>query len=278
LGKMIGMQHVNRQLQDLIDTAKVDRRRVEEGYPPSNQTMHLVFTGPPGTGKTTVAEQIAPLYHALGLIPTDKIVIAKPSDLIAPYQGQTPEKTRKVLESAHGGVLFIDEAYGLVENGEYGKQALTEMVADMDKHRKNSVVILAGYPHEIEELKDANQGLRSRLPTDIDFPAYTVSDSQKIAHSYAAQDRYTYAQGVRSAIDQAVAAHATGNARETRNLYGKIVTAQKSRLVREHGVDIPAEHLPVLKVQDVERGRREYLRGRPPRGALVKKPKKPAKT
>jgi SpoVK/Ycf46/Vps4 family AAA+-type ATPase len=272
---MIGMQAVSHQLDGLIKGAIVDRDRAAKGYPVAEKTMHMVFSGPPGTGKTTIAGEIAPLYHALGLIDSEKVVAPVKSELIGEYAGETHTKTQKVLNRAHGGVLFIDEAYGLVtgKNDTFGREALNTLVEDMEKHRGDTVVILAGYPHEIDELVKINPGLRSRLPTTIHFPPYDTKASQRIGHSYVQQGAYRLAPGARAAYDQAIAQHATGNAREVRNLYEKIRTAQQGRLVESHGVDIPREAHPVLTRADVEAGTEDYLagQGRPRRrGKLVK--------
>jgi SpoVK/Ycf46/Vps4 family AAA+-type ATPase len=258
------MNQVTEQVRDLYGQALGQLRRREAGLPVEPRAMHMVFAGESGTGKTTVAEQIGKLYHALGLLPKDKFVEVDRSQLVGDVMGETEQKTRAAFEKARGGVLFIDEAYSLVESKQdmYGKQAVNELVALMDKHRDDTVVIMAGYPKEMKTLLESNPGLPSRLPTTITFPKYTPTEQHEILMRFQDKGAYTMTPQTRKQMRAAVKSAGTGgNAREVRNLHEKILMAQERRLA---ALDEPSTaQLRRIEAEDVAEGLRRYSEQKP---------------
>jgi len=258
------MEPVVRQVDKLIARAINDRQREAAGLPVQPKTMHMVFTGDPGTGKTTVAKQFGPLYKALGLIPKGQFHEVKSSDLIGTHLGETQTKTQEAFDKARGGVLFIDEAYSLVHGDQdmYGHQAIDVLVAEMDKHRDDTVVILAGYPNEMKKLLATNPGLPSRLPTTIHFPKYTKADSVKIFRQFGREGQYALAPGAGEKINQALGEIDYGNAREIRNLYEQITHANAVRNAvheQQSGKRPSTGALKRITPEDVEFGLAEYM-------------------
>jgi replication-associated recombination protein RarA len=253
---MIGMSRVKDQMGDLVARAIVSRERADAGLPVEDRTMHLVFAGPPGTGKSTIADKVGELYHALGLIPSNKVITAKKTDLIGSVMGETQEKTQALFDKARGGVLFIDEAYALHGGDQdmYGQQAIDTLVDNMDRHRGDTVVIMAGYPKEMRTLISTNPGLASRVPTTVHFPAYTKGELGQIMSKFMADGGYKGAPGAKAVLSEAIAEVAGGNAREVRNLYERIVAAQERRVapMKKPGQPIKAGQLRRITPEDVE--------------------------
>lgn len=293
---MVGMASVVGQLDLLIARALNNRQRVEAGLPLEPKTMHLVFSGPSGTGKTTVATKVGELYHALGLTPTEKVITAKKDDLIADFAGQTPGKTRKKFNEARGGVLFIDEAYALVQDDrdQYGKQAIDTLVEEMDLHRNDTVVIMAGYEDDMRRLMRTNEGLASRFSTTIKFNRYGAKERYDIFAQFGRKGLYTLGPGARDALKAAMEeVGAEGNARKVRNFYEKLTDVQGQRLVSEqfppvpdgeepppgYGDPLPLKALKRFTRDDIERALQTYrqtqdlLEEKP----LAKPKRKPAK-
>ena len=234
------MKSVAKQIDSLIAESVYNKRREADGFPVSSDTKHMIFAGPSGTGKTDIAETIAPLYHALGLIPTDKFVAPSKSDLIGRHLGDTQAMVKEQFDKARGGVLFIDEAYDLVNGKDdmYGNQAVVTLLDLMEKHRDDTVVILAGYPEAMAEFLKTNQGLPSRFSTTINFPPYSDADLLKIAGVFFHKGDYKMEAGGAKALKQAIAEFGSGNARNVRNLVQKIVSAHKQRTAFDSEADL----------------------------------------
>lgn len=241
---MTGMESVAREVDSLVNFAKVAARRAEMGKDVSDATKHLVFTGNPGTGKTTIAEKIAPIYYELGLVPEDKYYAPARSELVSDHVGGTAKAIDALFEKHHGGVILIDEAYAL-KNGErdtFGKEAVTAILVNAEKYRGDTVVILAGYPQQMGEFLKSDPGLESRFPTRIDFPDYDARALGQIAGEMIGQRDYSFAGGakamIRNAASQIAGKPNNGNARAVRNLVDAAIKAQANRIAR---MDSPSD-------------------------------------
>ena len=168
LDALVGLQKVKEEIRDLIAIQTTNRWRKENGLPPVSTSLHMVFTGNPGTGKTTVARLIGEIYHAIGVLSRGQTVEVSREDLVAPYIGQTAQKTRAVLDRALGGVLFIDEAHTLASDFDFGQEAVDTILRYMENNRDDLVVILAGCPDEMKRFIGLNPGLAARF-TIIEF-------------------------------------------------------------------------------------------------------------
>jgi stage V sporulation protein K len=230
LQELIGLEGVKHEVRGVISLLNTWRRRKAKGLPVGEITRHLVFTGNPGTGKTTVARIIGDIYRRLGFLSKGHLVETDRSGLVGEYLGQTAPKTRALCESALGGVLFIDEAYSLTNkygaHGDgYGEEAVEGLMKYMDDHRDNLVVIVAGYPTEMEDFLEANPGLRSRFPRQIHFEDYGPEELLAIFDRMGVSKGYSLTQQARKClIQQLRVAHESrdesfGNGRYVRNLF-----------------------------------------------------------
>jgi SpoVK/Ycf46/Vps4 family AAA+-type ATPase len=199
---LVGLAPVKAFLREVQATVLADRTRREKGLPPLRQSLHMCFTGNPGTGKTTIARLVGELFAALGVLPSGHLVETDRSGLVAGYVGQTAIKTREAVEKALGGVLFVDEAYSLARGGEqdFGREALDALVKAMEDHRDRLCVILAGYTGEMEALFRLNPGLESRIAFVCEFPDYSPEELAEIARMEAAKRGFSLAQGAEDAL------------------------------------------------------------------------------
>lgn len=239
LDALIGLRAVKEEIGSLINLLKVRRMRKKYGMPMMDMTYHMVFTGSPGTGKTTVARLVAKIYKELGVLSKGTLVETDRSGLVAGYIGQTAIKVREVVESALGGVLFIDEAYSLTgsRTEDFGGEVIDTLVKLMEDHRDDLVVIVAGYTKEMKDFLKSNSGLVSRFNKFVEFQDYTDVELLDILDSMATKAGFHLEQGARAQVGGQLAMMTEkkrkefGNARGIRNVFEKIVVNQANRLV-----------------------------------------------
>lgn len=255
INELVGLAPVKEYVFGLADNLQVQQRRAAAGLKTASLSMHMIFTGNPGTGKTTIARLVARYLKAIGALKGGQLVEVTRADLVGRYTGHTAPLTNSVIESALGGVLFIDEAYSLYrgEQDSFGLEAIDTLVKGMEDHRDELVVILAGYTREMETFLTANSGLASRFPNRIEFPDYTAEELLQITHVQAKNKGYRLAE---SCIEpllgyyarwQAADARTAGNGRLARNTLEKAIFHQSRRLVAE-----PAAALDLILPSDLE--------------------------
>ena len=257
LDALVGLDTVKREIRQQAQVLRVERLRADAGLTSPSLTRHLVFVGNPGTGKTTVARLVAGLYRALGLLSSGHLVEVDRSELVAGYLGQTATKTTEVVAKALGGVLFIDEAYSLAED-QYGAEAVNTLVKDMEDHRDELVVIVAGYPLPMARFLTTNPGLESRFATTIGFDDYTDAQLREIFALAARKADFVPSPEALDLVEQIVAAQPRhegfGNGRLARNLLDRAVLRHAWRLrdVAEPSVEQLRTLLPEDLATDVE--------------------------
>jgi SpoVK/Ycf46/Vps4 family AAA+-type ATPase len=239
LDELIGLDSVKAKVNDLIAYQKIQKLREQNGLHSQKGTMHLAFTGNPGTGKTTVARIVGRIYKQLGLLSKGHFVEVSRTDLIAGYQGQTALKVKKVIERAKGGVLFIDEAYSITENDHsdsYGRECLTELTKALEDYRDDLVVIVAGYTEPMEHFFESNPGLKSRFNTFIEFPDYSGDQLHEMLVRLCHKNDYELSEDVSKALrgflEEQVGSKAENfsNGRLVRNLYDDLVMCHAKRV------------------------------------------------
>ncbi|WP_304181296.1 AAA family ATPase [Leptotrichia trevisanii] len=240
LNNLIGLKNVKSKVNDLIIYQKVQKMREKEGLNAVKSTLHLSFTGNPGTGKTTVARIIGRIYKQLGLLSKGHFIEVSRTDLIAGYQGQTALKVKNVIEKAKGGVLFIDEAYSITENEQsdsYGRECITELTKALEDYRNDLVVIVAGYSEPMKNFFSSNPGLKSRFNTFIEFEDYNTKELLEILISMCKNNDYNLTEKAKIKLNDFFETELENkkenfsNGRMVRNVYDDLVMNHARRVV-----------------------------------------------
>ncbi len=235
----IGLNLIKDEVDSLINWVQIVKARKEHDLPAPDLSLHMVFSGNPGTGKTMIARMMARIYKSLGVLSKGQLVEVDRSGLVAGYVGQTAIKTQEAIEKAMGGVLFIDEAYALTNRGgmDYGQEAVDTLLKAMEDHRDDLVVIVAGYTELMREFVHSNPGLESRFNRFMHFPDYTVEEMRDIFLMRCNKSGYTLDEGANKPLEEILEAASRdvegfGNARGVRNLFEKAIAAQADRLAQ----------------------------------------------
>ncbi|MBP3808602.1 MAG: AAA family ATPase [Eubacterium sp.] len=258
LNTLVGLKSVKQDLTNLINLVKIRKLREERGMKQPDITLHLVFSGNPGTGKTTVARLLAKIYKVLGVVSEGQLVEVDRSGLVAGYVGQTATQTAEVVESAIGGILFIDEAYTLIKGGDekdFGQEAVDTLLKLMEDNRDDLIVIVAGYTDKMEEFVNSNPGLKSRFNKYIFFNDYSGSELTEIFNNMAKKQEYDTDKEAGAFVEDYLTKKATAheenfaNAREARNYLERCIERQATRIVEIE--NISDDDLRTLTLPDV---------------------------
>jgi stage V sporulation protein K len=243
LSEIIGNTKVKEHIRTLEAQVKVQKKRRDAGIiQNTSQSLHMIFRGNPGTGKTTIARIVAQMLKDMGVLKSGQLIEVERGDLVAGYVGQTAGKTREIIKRALGGILFIDEAYSLSSGGEndFGKEAIDTLVKGMEDHRENLIVILAGYNDEMDNFLQSNPGLKSRFPVNIKFEDYSTEEMFQILRIMVGKEHYLLAPGCESVIipilTNVVGNRDAGNGRFVRNLFERSLRQQALRLNKKNNI------------------------------------------
>jgi len=258
---LIGLRPVKERVREIAGLLLLGKVRERAGLQTERPTLHMSFTGRPGTGKTTVAMRMARILHLLGYVRKGHLVVATRDDLVGQYVGHTAPKTKEVVKRAMGGVLFIDEAYYLYrpENErDYGQEAIEMLLQVMENHREDLVVILAGYGDRMDTFFRSNPGFHSRIAHHLEFPDYSADELMTIAEGMVAQQQYRFDDGSRAAFREYIARRMRqphfANARSMRNAIDRIKLRQASRLLASAG-RVAVDELRRIDAADVRASR-----------------------
>lgn len=259
---LVGLAPVKARIRDIAALLVIDRLRAAHGLSAQSPSLHMCFTGNPGTGKTTVAMRMAQILHRLGYIRKGHLVAVTRDDLVGQYIGHTAPKTKEVLKKAMGGVLFIDEAYYLYrpENErDYGQEAIEILLQVMENQRDDLVVILAGYKDRMDTFFRSNPGMSSRIAHHLDFPDYGVGELLSIGDTMLDAQHYRFGPGAREAFDdylqRRVAQPHFANARSVRNALDRARLRQASRLFADRDRVLGQDDLSTIEARDIRASR-----------------------
>ena len=260
--ELIGLAPVKQRIREIAALLLVDRVRQRFGLTAQSPTLHMSFTGNPGTGKTTVASRMAEILYKLGYIRRGHLIAVTRDDLVGQYIGHTAPKTKEVLKKAMGGVLFIDEAYYLYrqENErDYGQEAIEILLQVMENNRDDLVVILAGYADKMDRFFHSNPGFRSRVAHHIDFPDYTDDNLLAIGEKMLGNLNYKLSPDAREALREYIPARRTqshfANARSMRNALDRARLRQANRCFAAGDVELTLDQLVTIEAEDIRQSR-----------------------
>ncbi|MBD5508229.1 MAG: AAA family ATPase [Lachnospiraceae bacterium] len=258
LQKMVGLTEIKKVVDQIIAMGKVTKLRSSMGMDTYKTSLHMIFTGNPGSAKTTVARRIAQILKKEGVLDTGNFVECGRSDLVAKYVGWTAKQVKRKFFEAKGGILFIDEAYALVDESQsFGDEAINTIVQEMENYREDVIVIFAGYPEKMQDFLGKNEGLRSRIAFHLNFPDYNAEELLRILHLQVKQKGYHLSEGVDdrclSIFEEAVKGKEFGNGRFVRNLLEQAMMKQAERTMGEYGGEkVLREYLMELKADDFD--------------------------
>lgn len=259
LDHLIGLKDIKQFVYEIYALLKIGRQREMAGLTHEHQMLHMVFKGNPGTGKTTVARILGRLFRDMGVLNEGHLTEVERADLVGEYIGHTAQRTREWVKRAMGGILFIDEAYSLARGGEkdFGREAVDTLVKAMEDYKNDFILILAGYPLEMEKFLLSNPGLPSRFPIQVNFPDYTVNELMEIASSMLEERQYRLTPGAKNKLRQYLLQMDRnpfrphfGNAREVRNEIEKAIRRQALRLMRT--IEPSREQLMKITADDLK--------------------------
>ncbi len=266
--ELVGLKPVKTRIREIAALLLVDRLRRKFGISSATPTLHMNFTGNPGTGKTTVALRMAEILHNLGYVREGHLVSVTRDDLVGQYVGHTAPKTREIIKKAMGGVLFIDEAYYLYKpenERDYGQESIEILLQCMENNRDDLVVILAGYKDKMDRFFLSNPGMRSRIAHHVDFPDYRPDELEAIAGLMLGEQNYRLSESAAQALREYIPLRMTlphfSNARSIRNALDRARLRQANRLFSERGRKLSRLDLITIEEPDI-RGSRIFVEGR----------------